>query len=51
MVSFLSSFLSRRIVAGFCLLALCKENKEQIEIQLYEHLHRIFYKFGVVSIS
>lgn len=36
-----------RIVVGFCSLAVCEGNRERIEIQLYEHLHHIFYKFGV----
>lgn len=42
---------SRRMVVGFHPLAVCEENKEQVEAkQFFEPLHHIFVKFGVVSI-
>jgi hypothetical protein len=42
---------SRRMVVGFNPLVVCEEKKEELEAkQFYEPLHRIFLRFGVVSI-
>lgn len=43
---------SRRIVVGFNPLVVCEENNEHMEAkQLYELLHHIFLRFGVVSVE
>lgn len=39
------------MVVGFNPLVVCEEKKEELEAkQFYEPLHRIFLRFGVVSI-
>jgi hypothetical protein len=39
------------MVVGFHPLVVCEEKKEELEAkQFYEPLHRIFQRFGVVSL-